>query len=523
MSEKFGRLIRTISYLHFRQMIGQLINRLPGKPYTHLQFKADVARPCNVEFIIKHHSLSEYHLAFLNQSSPFISWNDVSNGMLWAYNLNYMDWLVQKDISCEEGAVWIDRFIADLSENKVGLDPYPTALRIINWIKFISIHYDEIGHERLRVWNDSLYSQYIHLSRNLEYHLLGNHLLEDAYALFIASIYFSDEKRYNKVKRLLRRQLDEQVLNDGAHFEQSPMYHCILLDRLLDCCNFSFHNLRFRDQKEIDNFLKVAAVKMLGHLGSILYDDGTYPLFNDSASRVSPTPNQIFSYASALGIVWNKIQMDESGYRKLTNSEMEVFADVGNVTASYQPGHTHADTFTYELRIDGKPFVADTGISTYEKNERRQYERGTSAHNTVVVHGMDSSEVWSGFRLGKRARVAVISDTRNKIEACHDGYGKSNIHRRVFEIGDDFFRITDSVKSMCPAINYIHLASGIIVLETSQDRIITDLGILQIDNAQHVEVVENSISCEYNTLLPSYVIMVHFVGSMSYTIRKRQV
>ena len=148
MSEKFGRLIRTISYLHFRQMIGQLINRLPGKPYTHLQFKADVARPCNVEFIIKHHSLSEYHLAFLNQSSPFISWNDASNGMLWAYNLNYMDWLVQEDISFEEGAAWIDRFIADLPENKVGLDPYPTALRIINWIKFISIHYDEIEHER---------------------------------------------------------------------------------------------------------------------------------------------------------------------------------------------------------------------------------------------------------------------------------------------------------------------------------------------------------------------------------------
>lgn len=33
----------------------------------------------------------------------------------------------------------------------------------------------------------------------------------------------------------------------------------------------------------------------------------------------------------------------------------------------YIPGHAHADTFNYELRIDGVPFIVDTGISTYNK------------------------------------------------------------------------------------------------------------------------------------------------------------
>ncbi len=67
---------------------------------------------------------------------------------------------------------------------------------------------------------------------------MGNHLLEDAYSLFIAALYFKDDKFYRKSKKMLWQELKEQILPDGAHYEQSPMYHCILLDRLLDCYNF---------------------------------------------------------------------------------------------------------------------------------------------------------------------------------------------------------------------------------------------------------------------------------------------
>ncbi len=146
-----------------------------------------------------------------------------------------MDWLCQEEASRETGEKWIDKFIADLPSNRVGLAPYPIALRGINWVKFISIHYDAIPDSKRQRWNDSLYAQYRLLSRRLEYHLEGNHLLENAYSLFIASIYFADRRLYKKSSKLLIKELDEQILPDGAHFEQSPMYHCILLDRLLDC------------------------------------------------------------------------------------------------------------------------------------------------------------------------------------------------------------------------------------------------------------------------------------------------
>ena len=48
---------------------------------------------------------------FLNLIGDFKSWNDVSHGMLWAYNLNYMDWLLQPDMTFEQGSEWVERFI----------------------------------------------------------------------------------------------------------------------------------------------------------------------------------------------------------------------------------------------------------------------------------------------------------------------------------------------------------------------------------------------------------------------------
>ena len=209
-----------------------------------------------------------------------------------------------------------------------------------------------------------MYAQTWLLCRKLEYHLLGNHLLEDAYALFIASIFFNDTALYRKGSRLLLEQLKEQILPDGAHYEQSPMYHCIMLDRLLDCINFSIHNDVFANQASLTKQLITVAERMLGHLQTIIYQDKTIPLLNDSAEGIAPLPCELFDNAQRLGIQWRALPLNECGYRKLVNGQvqMEAVVDIGNIQATYQPGHSHADTFNYELRWKGCPYIVDTGI-----------------------------------------------------------------------------------------------------------------------------------------------------------------
>jgi len=241
-------LLRTVIHLRPTQIIYQLRYRLHRPQFKEVSAPQVGETPRLMVAPISHPqswNAESGTLTFLNIEDSPLLWNDARHGALWVYNLNYMDWLLQSNITTEQGAEWIDRFIDGLPQNAVGLDPYPTSLRGLNWIKFIALHRDTIADEKLRRWHDSLYAQYALLTKRLEYHLLGNHLLEDAYSLCFGAIYVADKKMWRKARTLLRRELEEQVFADGAHYEQSPMYHCILLDRLLDVYNFSTSNPRF--------------------------------------------------------------------------------------------------------------------------------------------------------------------------------------------------------------------------------------------------------------------------------------
>lgn len=427
-----------------------------------------------------------------------------------------MDWLNQDGMTFDEGALWIDQFINDLKSNKIGTDPYPIALRGINWIKFISKHHADIDPSHLKRWNDALYSQYHYLSDHLEFHLLGNHLLEDVFSLFVASLYFNNIRFYRKSTKILRRQLKEQILEDGAHYEQSPMYHCILLDRLLDCYNFSLSNPIFKGQSEFTDTLKEKAIRMLGHLEGIMYKDGSIPLFNDAAFKIAPTPTEIFEYAKRLRLDWTSLPLSDSGYRRFEAGRVEGIIDIGNIMASYQPGHTHADTFNYELRIDGKPFIIDTGISTYEKNRRRQYERSTSAHNTVSIDNKDSSEVWGGFRVGKRASVTILEDSNLIIKASLKGFDRNLKHTREFNLYEGL-NVIDEISKGHHGISYIHFAPDI-KAEVQDKRIITDKAVIIIDGADEIKLTEDTASTEYNDLHTISKVEIHFTDRMEYNI-----
>src|SRR5690606_19561897 len=100
--------------------------------------------------------------------------------------------------------------------------------------------------------------------------------------------------------------------------------------------------------------------------------------------------------------------LSDSGYRKFNEADFEILMDVGQIAPVYQPGHSHADSLQFLLNFKGKPVIVDTGISTYEKNERRQLERSTASHNTVTINRDNSSNVWGGFRVAERAMVEVL-------------------------------------------------------------------------------------------------------------------
>lgn len=460
---------------------------------------------------------------FLNINKRVKEWNYTEGSMLWMYNLNYMDYLLQTGLDPKLGIDWINRFIQDQSTNITGLDPYPIALRNINWIKFISRYYFLISETELTQWNTSIYSQYQRLFSNLEFHLLGNHLLENAYSLLWGGLYFREDKFYEKAVWLLTQELNEQILPDGAHYELSPMYHEILLDRLLDCINALKYNYRFEGQESVIAFLEEKSRLMLSWLNAIIYKDGTIPLLNDSAYGNAPSARDLFAYAKRLGIQWSTHKLKESGYRKFVSDTFEMIMDVGNIGPDYIPGHAHADTFNYELRIDGKPFIIDSGISTYEKNSRRQYERETHAHNTVQVDGKSSSKVWGGFRVAQRAKISSLKEDKFCITASHNGFRETGIsHQRIFNMNDEEIMICDSLLPLSEkkGITMIHLHPDIRIISVNNDSIKTNLAIFWFYGTDEIWIEDCEIAFEYNKRVATKKICIAFTNQMQYTINK---
>lgn len=504
--------LETLAYLKPKQVLYQIIYRLYRPSLKNLIAPVKPKEIKIIPPIPKYKSFDGKEFDFLNIKDEFHSWCQTEHGMLWAYNLNYMDLLQQENISSEECEKWIDKFIVDLPLNHIGKDAYTIALRTINWIKFFCKYPECATKGRY----DSLYSQVKLLEKKLEWHLMGNHLLEDAYALFISSLYFNDDELYQLATNLLKEQLEEQILPDGAHYEQSPMYHCILLDRLLDCYNFAIHSDLINSKDKL--LLQGKAEIMLGHLESIIWEDGSIPLLNDSAYGIAPTAEQLFDYAKRLGLTCNAIPLKECGYRTMKSKRFEVIVDVGNITSTSQPGHSHADTFNYELRIDGKPFIVDTGISTYNKNKRRQYERSSLAHNNVILERKDSSSVWGGFRVGKRAKVIIIKDARDEIIAIHDGYRKVFDCKRRFFMNKYGLTIEDTVSDGVNGVSYLHFAPGIEPYFSDDcNNVTTDQLLIELDGCKKIETIDEFSSTEFNKRMPIKVLVLHFTGRLSYT------
>ena len=454
----------------------------------------------------------ENSFTFLNIPHSFsdkINWNINQFGKLWTYNLNYFDFLNQENISKETGLQLIQDFIKNDALLKDGKEPYPISLRGINWVKFLSNN--QVKDELI---NTTLYFHYCILFENLEYHLLGNHLLENAFSLLFGAYYFQDKKLYNKSKNLLISELNEQVLKDGAHFELSPMYHQIILTRLLDGIQLIKLNPEWEND-ELLLFLEAKASSMISWLHNITYKNGNIPMVNDSTFTIAPSSKNIFSYAKHLGIKSQNIPLSDSGYRKINFNNYELLIDVGNVGPSYQPGHAHSDTFNFELIKNGNPIFVDTGISTYEKNTIRQSERSTHSHNTVKIGSKEQTQVWGGFRVAKRARITHLIEKPNLIQASHDGYLSSGYkHTRSFLWGEKYLILKDKINRSTSnnAKAYFHLHFSVKKpLVDGNTIIIESSGVsIEFEGASNICIEEYQLSAGFNKTNLAYKIIVLF-------------
>lgn len=475
------RLVNTIRYLKWSQIFNQI--RVRTKKLAYIRD----SQPRNFEIggitfvyekLCRSNSLSANSVfTFLNKQKNFsntIDWNFLEYGKLWSYNLEYFDYLHQEDIKDSECKFLIEDFYQFSVEKKRVLEPYPVSLRAINIIKYA-------------IKNNLLsegYLGYVHqelsfLHKNYEFHLLGNHLLENAFALCMGGAFFKNKDWHNKSVEILFKELEEQIMNDGAHFELSPMYHSIIFYRVLELIDWYSSYEGRRD--DFFSFLLEKARRMRAWLEQIQFENGDLPLFNDAANKIAYETDILLSYADKLQISSAEIPLGISGYRVYKGANYEIKVDFAQIGASYQPGHAHADALSFILYYNGCPLFVEQGTSTYEAGFRRELERSTEAHNTVVVNNINQSQVWGGFRVGQRAKTTIIKDELRTIEAEHDGYEHLGVvHRRTYNFDLCTLHIRDVLDGetySAKAIFHIHPKHSVILIDNTlkiNDEIICD-------------------------------------------------
>jgi uncharacterized heparinase superfamily protein len=380
-------------------------------------------------------------------------WRPRDAAPLWTYHLHYFDDLnaQQAQLRTDWHRQLLERWV---SENPPGLgegwEPYPLSRRIVNWVKWA-----ERGNELPASCHASMAVQARWLASRLEYQILGNHLLANATALAHAGLYFEGpeaERWYARGMSLIDRQLREQVLADGGHFELSTMYHALVLEDLLDLINL----LRAYGREPASEWYQ-AVSRMRRWLLLMSHPDGDIAFFNDAAFGVARSPAELEAYASRLelGSAADReaplAVLAPSGYVRVAAGPAYLICDCAPVGPRYLPGHAHADTLSFELSLAGHRVFVNSGVSEYGSRPERQRQRGTAAHNTVMVDGQDSSEVWGGFRVARRAHARLCSASAASsvvVEACHDGYTRlpgRNRHTRRWILDEHALRIEDGI------------------------------------------------------------------------------
>ncbi|WP_166035438.1 heparinase II/III family protein [Halorussus pelagicus] len=432
-------------------------------------------------------------VTFLNRTLSFEDPSDVdadderagSFPRLWKLKLDAFEptsWVTLGLPDSEEAAealdMWIDSWLAS---NRIGdregylrraWAPYAVSLRIVNWCRYCAWKGTEAVDEALV---RATYKNALFLSNHVEWDVDGNHLVENGAALVVAGIFFEehDQNWLEAGLDVLETVAQTQFCEDGCHFERSPMYHILVLTRLLtvlDLLSETGHSW----PTELEEIASAAT----GFLSTIRPPDGRIPLLNDSVFGEALKLDSCLRYAESVGVTGEEPRstLDGSGYCWLGAGKNRLLLDCGAPGPSHLLAHAHNDALSVLAWVDGDRVLTDTGCFDYKPGKRRTAARSVEGHNTVQVGEKEPADI--GHRFLMAHRVEPESTYVDGSVAAVDGRYRAESgyrHRRRVYYADSWWLVEDEVTGTDdPMVSRLHIhpaveSTGMDPIELSQD------------------------------------------------------
>lgn len=328
---------------------------------------------------------------------------------------------------------------------------YALSLRTVVWMQQLAVRPD-LPREPVAKARGSLARQLAFLHTNLETDLGGNHLIKDLKALLWGARCFGGEgvsAWTGTASRLLARELELQVPDDGLHMERSPAYHLQVFADLLE-----IHAVLppggLRDR------LHAALDRMAFATAAITAPDGHPLLLGDGGLHMAYASADLLDAWEALGgerpRVPSVTALADAGLYLFRDGDDLFCMDAGPLACEALPAHGHADVLALTWSLGGRRFLVDQGVFEYQGPTRAD-SRATRSHNTLTLDDADQAELFGVFRAGRRWQVTRHAWMPRAdgfvLTASHDGYrhmeGKP-VHRRTVEVQGRRVRVEDRVE-----------------------------------------------------------------------------
>lgn len=395
------------------------------------------------------------------------------------------------------------------ARNPVGFGPnwacaMEVALRAVNLLAAFRLlrRSPVLNEERLAVMLALFDAHGRHIRRNLEYSYIatGNHYLSDVAGLLWLGVCLPELAAAEGWRefgvRELTRELDRQVLPDGAGWESSTGYHRFVLELFLYTFVLCRENGVGLDER---HWRRVRS--MLEYLRAYLRPDGRAPLVGDTdGGRFLPlaprdaddhayllavgaavfreprfkihgeTPEEVFWLTGSAGLrAYEELEtaalssstseaFEHAGACVLREGDLYLLLNASGAGLGGRGAHGHNDALSIEVSACGVSFIADPGTYVYTGDTRARHEfRSTAYHSTVEVDGAEQNTISEGtpFIIGDEAQPRVLAFLSEGWSAAataeHQGYERLPAgpvtHRRTvtFDRRRRFWLVEDSL------------------------------------------------------------------------------
>ncbi|WP_122639096.1 alginate lyase family protein [Romboutsia sp. Marseille-P6047] len=359
------------------------------------------------------------------------------------------------------------------------------GIRGENWVKAYSYfsNSEYINEETTRIFVESLKEHGEYLYNNYcDARKLSNWGVLESHGLLVIGLFLNDkelsEKYVQESLRRLEEQIDLQVMEDGMHWEQSPMY----LNEVLHCYLDTI-NLCKRNNIEIPNII-LEKTKKLAYANlymkkpnhrQICQSDSDDTDLRDMLSKAAYLfedgilkfgAYEEIDFESIWSLGYDSIKKYKDINVKCPEHVSYGFEDSGNYymrsgwsendnymyfhCGTLGSGHGHADLLHISLFANGEDYLIDPGRYTYiEGNEEREYLKSCKAHNTTIVDDDEFTKIngsWGYSSVATPIKHPFISkDSYDYLEGSHLGYISKGIftNRSVIYIKPDIWVLVD--------------------------------------------------------------------------------